>query len=268
MEKRIHFRPQKPIYSFKAEEDWGDYVNGKRRVVKRNKDGYAVHRYLCEDGISHKIGEHVAKWEYFNGEIPDGMVIDHIIPVNSGGTNKLSNLRLVTPEGNANNEITKRNLSKALKGMVHSEEWNKKISEGNKGKKMSDEAKKKMSEIKKEWLKDPKNHPMYGRKGKDNPLYGRKTPIETRKKMSASMKGKRKGIPNSKLMIEVYQCTLDGELVKVWNKMGECKDDGFAPSAICRCCKKKFNREGNNIYKGFKWMYKSDYEKMLAEQGC
>ena len=46
----------------------GNIIDIDKRLVKRNKDGYAVHRYVCEDGISHKIGEHVAKWEYFNGE--------------------------------------------------------------------------------------------------------------------------------------------------------------------------------------------------------
>ena len=253
--KRKHFKPQKPIYSFKAEDDWGDYCNGKQRISQKNKDGYAVHRYVCEDGISHKLYEHVAKWEYFNGEIPDGMVIDHIIPVRSGGTNKLSNLKLVTPKGNANNETTKVNLSKALKGIVHSDEWNRKIGESNKGKKRSEEDKRKMSERMKEFLKDPRNHPMYGRKGEDNPRFGIKASEETKRKMSESMKGKQKGIPKLKLAKQVYQYTIEGVLVKIWESMAECNRNGFSSAAICKCCKNEFNRKGNNIYKGYKWSY-------------
>ena len=41
------------------------------------------------------------------------MEIDHIIPINNGGTNKLSNLRLATREENNNNPNTRKNNSKA-----------------------------------------------------------------------------------------------------------------------------------------------------------
>jgi hypothetical protein len=67
-------------------------------------------------------------------------VIDHIIPIKNGGTNKLSNLRVVTPKENQNNPKTLENMSKALKGKYT----------GNKhwmtGKHHSEETKKTMSE--------------------------------------------------------------------------------------------------------------------------
>lgn len=106
------YKPQER-YTFKAEDSFGDYDNEKPREGHKNKDGYIRHTYKCEDGKWHLIFEHRAKWEYFNGKIPDGYEIDHIIPITNGGTNKLSNLRLVTRKENNNNPITKTNNSKA-----------------------------------------------------------------------------------------------------------------------------------------------------------
>ena len=105
-------------YSFKAEDDWGDYDNGEQREGYF-KDGYCCHSYLCNDGKWHRIAEHIAKWEYFNGKIPEGLVVDHIIPIKNGGTNKLSNLRIGTQDDNMNNEISIDNMKKAAK-----ERWN------------------------------------------------------------------------------------------------------------------------------------------------
>ena len=117
MSERLNVKPVKG-YTFIAEDDWGCY-NEKGRYLKGtfDKDGYCAHnRVLCDDGKHHNLREHNMKWEYFNGEIPEDKVIDHIIPISNGGTNKLSNLRLVTPKENSNNQMTRRNLSKALKG--------------------------------------------------------------------------------------------------------------------------------------------------------
>ena len=102
-------------YTFKAEDDWGDYDNGKRRMpsILRN---YRVNNYWCTDGERHLMNEHIAKWEYFNGEIPQGMEIDHIIPIADGGTNKLSNLRLLTHHQNNQNLLTRKKRSESHKG--------------------------------------------------------------------------------------------------------------------------------------------------------
>lgn len=79
------------------------------------------------------------------------------------------------------------------------------------------------------------NHPMYGRTGEKH--------------------------PKSKSVVQIDPTT--NEVVKVWESTREAERiGGFCHSSIGKCCKNKFNRLGNNIYKGFKWMYLEDYEKL------
>ena len=59
--------------------------------------------------------------------------------------------------------------------------------------------------------------------------------------------------------IPIAQLTLDGKLIKAWKSSMEAEREGFNHSNIIKCCKNKFNREGNNIYKGFRWMYLSEF---------
>lgn len=118
-------------YTFNAEDDWGDYDNGKPRAGHFTK-GYCCHNYKCDDGKHHNFLEHRVKWKYFNGDIPEGYEIDHIIPVKNGGTNKLSNLRIVPHKDNMNNKKTIENFKKAKEHI--SEDTKKKISESKKGK--------------------------------------------------------------------------------------------------------------------------------------
>lgn len=59
-------------------------------------------------------------WKAFNGEIPEGMEIDHIIPLKNGGTNALSNLRLATHKDNCNNPISVENYKKHNKNVDRS----------------------------------------------------------------------------------------------------------------------------------------------------
>ena len=125
-------------YSFKAEDDFGDYsfyFNGKYRKGWFDEDGYCHHSYYCTDGNFHGMDEHIAKWEYFNGEIPEGYEIDHIIPLRNGGTNKLSNLRIVTHADNMNNEYTLINCSISHKGHQDTDDTRKKKSASHKGSK-------------------------------------------------------------------------------------------------------------------------------------
>ena len=108
-------------YTFKEDDDWGDYDNGVFRKPIFNKKGYSIKHYMNNYGERIALLEHIAKWEYFNGEIPEGMEIDHIIPISEGGTNKLSNLRVVTHSENMLNPITRKKLSEGKKG----NQWNK-----------------------------------------------------------------------------------------------------------------------------------------------
>lgn len=122
--KRKEFEVVEGKYSFKAEDDWGDYYNGKFRKGVLHDKGYRMHWYNCTDGKRHKLYEHVVKWEYFNGKIQDNMEIDHIIPISNGGTNKLSNLRITTHKENLNNPNSFKNKSNSHKGQ---KAWNKGI---------------------------------------------------------------------------------------------------------------------------------------------
>lgn len=54
--------------------------------------------------------------------------IDHIIPLNKGGTNAASNLRLVSHSQNNKNELTNEIRSASKKGITFSEEHKEKIS--------------------------------------------------------------------------------------------------------------------------------------------
>lgn len=47
----------------------------------------------------------------------------------------------------------------------------------------------------------------------------------------------------------------NGELVMVFDSMAEANRNGYQHSAVSRCCRNCFHREGNNKYKGFVWKY-------------
>lgn len=61
---------------------------------------YHQTRLKCIDGKQRYFYIHVAIWYYFNGEIPQGYEIDHIIPLCEGGSDELKNLRLLTHNDN------------------------------------------------------------------------------------------------------------------------------------------------------------------------
>lgn len=59
---------------------------------------------------------------------------------------------------------------------------------------------------------------------------------------------------------QVYQYTLDGELVKVWKSTRECDINGYNQSGVAVCCRggriNKGKWEKCKTYKGYKWSYK------------
>lgn len=73
-------------------------------------------------------------------------------------------------------------------------------------------------------------------------------------KNSQKAKEQRKKL-HEKLSKPVYQRTLNRALVKIWPSTAECGRNGFDASSVAKCCKNKFNREGNNVYKNYIWEY-------------
>lgn len=120
---------------------WNRFLSDKPKPPKN----YIENQYKTKDGKQIVCLRHRVVWFYFNGEIPQDMEIDHIIPIKDGGDSKaLSNLRIVTHVGNMNNEYTKERLRKANVG------------ENNPmhGVKLSDERKKQISEYSKRLFKE------------------------------------------------------------------------------------------------------------------
>ena len=67
---------------------------------------------------------------------------------------------------------------------------------------------------------------------------------DTRKKLSESHIGNTSA-PRKK----VYQYTLDGELIKIWNSTMDCKRAGFSQGIISECCNGKRKYHKNYIWK-------------------
>ena len=68
--------------------------HGKIRILKPNKVKGYLCVYLCKDGKKKQFLVHRLIWETFNGEIPEGMEVNHI---NENKTdNRLKNLNLMT----------------------------------------------------------------------------------------------------------------------------------------------------------------------------
>ena len=79
-------------------------------------------------------------------------------------------------------------------------------------------------------------------------LRGRTLSDETRKKLSGA---KRK---LSKPIVQIDPST--NKIVTVWKSShGAKREGGFNQGNIISCCKNKYSREGNNIYKSYKWQY-------------
>lgn len=138
---------------FNEEDKRGFYKNGEL------KNGWLSHNYVnqsikCDDGKCHNVGEHILKWIFFNGEIPENYEIDHIN--GDKADNRLSNLRCVTHFQNCNNSTTKINITNGLKNHYKEcPEDRERLSTLHKGKTpwnkgktniYSDETKQKMSE--------------------------------------------------------------------------------------------------------------------------
>lgn len=80
-------------------------------------------------------------------------------------------------------------------------------------------------------------------------LRGKTRSAATKKKISEAL---------SKPIVQIDVPTNKG--VNVWSSGKDAeREGGFNNGNVSQCCKNKFHREGNNIYKGYKWQYLHDY---------
>ena len=197
-------------------------------------------------------------------------------------------------EGGRHTEETRKKISESHKGLTHSEESKRKISEANKGRTPTEETRKKLSESSKgkilssetkekirESLKgkprpeetrmkiseshkgktlseEHKKNLSESLKGRISPNKGRTFSEEHKKNLSESLKGRTLSEEHrKKLSIPIVQIDPStNKVVNVWGSSLDAeREEGFNHGAIIQCCKNKYNREGNNIYKGYKWKY-------------
>ena len=61
---------------------------------------------------------------------------------------------------------------------------------------------------------------------------------------------------------KVVQLDLEGNVIKFWDSMGQaCKELGAKRPNITKCCKNR-----NRKTKGYKWMFKEDYDKEMNNE--
>lgn len=84
----------------------------KEKIIKQSFKQRYWYACLCHNGIKKDYRVHRLIYQTYIGEIPEGMVIDHI----DGNTknNSLDNLRCVTPKENCNNPNTTKKLYKPV----------------------------------------------------------------------------------------------------------------------------------------------------------
>ena len=118
---------------------------GKEKILKQNENRYGYMQVrLCKNSETKNYTVHRLVAMAFMPNVMNYKCIDHR-DTNKHNNNVL-NLVWCTQKQNANNELSKKKMSKSQKGKHRTEETKKKISVANKGKTLSEEHKKKMSE--------------------------------------------------------------------------------------------------------------------------
>lgn len=142
--------------------------------------------------------------------------------------------------GKHHTQETLEKISRAKKNI--SDETRKRMSESHKGKRPSEETRKKMSEA---------------QKGEKSRNYGRHFSEETCKRIGDSKRGEKS--PTAK---PVVQLTKDGQFVASFCSAAQAAQalNTFG-TAITACCRGK-----HKTVRGFKWMYKKDYEIMINNE--
>ena len=95
----MKYKVNEEKYVFKEDGIYSKYFN-KKLTGHVTVDGYVLLSPQCEDGKAHSSYYHIFMWEHFNGEVPDGMQINHIDE--NKENNCIWNLELLTPKENCN----------------------------------------------------------------------------------------------------------------------------------------------------------------------
>ena len=211
---------------------------GKEKILRSGKTKYGyMNVTLSKNGNTKTHQVHRLVYKSFYGNIPDGMVIDHI----DGNklNNSVENLRCVTPKEHCNNPITlERNASKN-RNQAKDPEWLRKTTEA---------ARKRAKDP--EWMR--KNSE--GIKKRSQNSVWRKNQSEAMRKLAQDPEWRRKNAETTKKACSkpVNQYTQDGEFVNTWPSVAEVERElGFARSNISTCCLGKYKQ----AY-GFIWKYK------------
>lgn len=103
-------------YTFKEDGIYSNYAKKKIDGYKIGKmKKYPQFKFICTDGKPHSLYMHVAMWIYFNGDVPEGKEIDHIVSVAENGGYELSNLRLLTHLENMNQDGVQERKAKGIR---------------------------------------------------------------------------------------------------------------------------------------------------------
>lgn len=83
----------------------GHLIKGKDRVIKYTRKDGTIRESITWNGIPETFGLHRVMWAWHYGEVPEGMVVDHIDNKHSKLEDyKLDNLQLLTPKENLTKE--------------------------------------------------------------------------------------------------------------------------------------------------------------------
>ncbi|EDP9631357.1 hypothetical protein AFK16_000939 [Salmonella enterica subsp. enterica] len=117
LSKRINYFPETGLLFWNE----NNYRTFKNKQIKNvcSSTGYGRIGYTNSNGKPCHLGAHQYVWMLYNGEIPDGFVIDHID--RNRTNNKVENLRLVTRSQNCCNASHKKGSATGIKNV----NWNK-----------------------------------------------------------------------------------------------------------------------------------------------
>ena len=104
----------------------GEVFNNKGQKIKplKKRNGYMYFNRYMEDGTRKAFYIHRFVWEYFNGDIPKNMEIDHID--NDKENNSIENLRVVTRKFNTRRRSTNKlscDVCKVIKRLYYDKKY-------------------------------------------------------------------------------------------------------------------------------------------------